>query len=92
MNQCSRVELSRIVKTKDYIVYLDTCYSQNIRGYLEDNKLILLYCKLKLLLIQLCKNAKLEQSETMALPPISVKRTDRLSTGLQHSLTIASKH
>ena len=45
-----------------------------------------------LLLIELCKDAKLEQSETMALPPIRVKRTDRLSTGLQHSLTITSKH
>ena len=33
----------------------------------------------------------MEQSETMALPPICIKRTDRLSTGLQHSLTITSK-
>ena len=30
--------------------------------------------------------------ETMALPPIRVKRTNRLSTGFQHSLTITSKH
>ena len=41
---------------------------------------------MKLLLIQVCKAAKLEQSETIPLPPIHivkhVKRTDHLSTGL----------
>ena len=92
MNQCSHVELSTIVKIKIILITLIHINLKKIRGYLEDTKLILLQCKLKLLLIELCKDAKLEQSETMALPLIRVKRTDCLSTGLQHSLTIISKH
>ena len=36
----------------------------------------------KVIINPIMQDAKLEQSETMALPPIHVERIDRLSTGL----------
>ena len=83
MNRCSRVELSRIAKIKIILITL---------RHINLKILGVIYCRrhqagfalmhVKVIINPIMQDAKLEQSETMALPPIHVERTDRLSTGL----------